>query len=136
MVFEPINIVSLLPRILSSLSVKIWPRSWSAHIWISSTPTNSRSLSIGIDSTVHKKNLASGGIIFSSPVIKATLSTAIFLITLSYTSLANNLKGNPIIPLSKDNIVSMARWVFPVLVGPRTAVILFLVISIFGISFF
>ena len=29
-------------------------------------------------------------------------------------------------------MVSIARWVLPVLVGPRTAVILFLIISIFG----
>ena len=39
-------------------------------------------------------------------------------------------------PLSKDNIVSIAIWVLPVLVGPRTAVILYLVISIFSILFF
>ena len=61
-----------------SLSVKICPLSWSEHIWISSTATNSRCLSIGIDSTVHKKYLALDGIIFSSPVINATLSKLIY----------------------------------------------------------
>ena len=39
-------------------------------------------------------------------------------------------------PDSKESIVSIARWVLPVLVGPRTAVILCLVISIFGILLF
>ena len=34
--------------------------------------TNSKFLSNGIDSTVHEKYLAFNGIIFSSPVIKAT----------------------------------------------------------------
>ena len=48
----------------------------------------------------------------------------------------NTLNGNPIIPLSKESIVSIARWVLPVFVGPRTAVILFLGISIFGVYFF
>ena len=51
-------------------------------------------------------------------------------------SLASNLSGNPIMPLSKESMVSIARWVLPVFVGPRTAVILFLVISIFCASFF
>ncbi len=58
-------------------------------------------------------------------MIKATLSVLIFFYTLSYTSLANNLRGKPIIPVSNESIVSIARWVFPVFVGPRTAVILF-----------
>ena len=78
-----------------------------------------------MDSTVHKKYFAFNGIIFSSPVIKATLDGWHFFITLSYTSLANNLKGKPIIPESNESIVSIAKKVFPVLVGPRTAVILF-----------
>ena len=61
-------------------------------------PTNSKFLSTGIDSTVHKKYLAFNGMIFSSPVIRATFERSIFSITLSYTSLANNLNGNPIMP--------------------------------------
>ena len=40
-------------------------------------------LSIGIDSAVHKKYLAFIGIIFSSPVIRATFELSIFLIILS-----------------------------------------------------
>ena len=45
---------------------------------------------------------------------------------------ANNRKGKPIMPESKESMVSMARNVFPVFVGPRTAVILFCDISING----
>ena len=83
MVFDPINIVNFSPRRLRSLSVKMCPLSLSEHICISSTPTNSRFLSIGIDSTVHKKYFALIGIIFSSPVIRATWEGSIFFITLS-----------------------------------------------------
>ena len=45
--------------------------------------TKSKFLSNGIDSTVHKKYFAFIGIIFSSPVINATLSVFTFFITLS-----------------------------------------------------
>ena len=50
--------------------------------------------------------------------------------------LANNLKGKPIMPELNESIVSIARCVFPVFVGPRTAVILCFVISTFGVLFF
>ena len=50
---------------------------------ISSIATKSKFLLIGIDSTVQRKYFALIGIIFSSPVIKATLSTLIFLVILS-----------------------------------------------------
>ena len=53
------------------------------HIWISSIPTNSRFFSIGIDSTVQRKYFALEGIIFSSPVISATLFGSVFFFTLS-----------------------------------------------------
>ena len=48
----------------------------------------------------------------------------------SKISLASSLNGKPIIPLSYSSIVSTAKCVFPVLVGPRTAVILFKLFSI------
>ena len=48
-----------------------------------STATKSTSLFFGIDSTVQIKKLAELGIIFSSPVIKATLSAPIFFTHLS-----------------------------------------------------
>ena len=70
------------------------------------------------------------GIIFSSPVIRATFSVPIFFTHLSKISLANNLRGKPIIPLSYSSIVSTAKCVLPVLVGPKTAVILFMLFSI------
>ena len=70
--------VSFSPRRFSNLSVKMCPLSLSEHICISSTATNSKFLSIGIDSTVHKKYLALDGIIFSSPVISATFLGSVF----------------------------------------------------------
>ena len=45
--------------------------------------TKSKFLSNGIDSTVHKKYFAFIGIIFSSPVIKATFDVSTFLVILS-----------------------------------------------------
>ena len=39
-------------------------------------------------------------------------------------------------PDSKESIVSIAKKVLPVFVGPRTAVILFFVISTFSMVFF
>ena len=70
------------------------------------------------------------GIIFSSPVIRATFSIPTLFIHLSKISLASNLRGKPIIPLSYFSIVSAAKCVLPVLVGPKTAVILFKLVSI------
>ena len=72
MLDEPINNVSRKPLLLIIFSVKLKPLSKSAAIWISSIATNSKSILSGIDSTVQKKYLAEGGIIFSSPVINAT----------------------------------------------------------------
>ena len=48
----------------------------------------------------------------------------------------DGIKGKPIMPDSNESIVSIARWVLPVFVGPRTAVILCFVISTFGVLFF
>ena len=53
-----------------------------------------------------------------------------------FTDRLLNLRGNPIIPESKESIVSIARKVFPVFVGPNTAVILFFSISTFSIKKF
>ena len=61
-----------MPRACSRRSVKTWPRSGSAQSWISSTATNSASRSSGMASTVQENQRASGGTIFSSPVIRAT----------------------------------------------------------------
>ena len=61
-----------MPRACSSRSVKTWPRSGSAQSWISSTATNSACRSSGIASTVQANHFASGGTIFSSPVMSAT----------------------------------------------------------------
>ncbi len=72
MVSAPRNMVSTMPRACSSRSVKMWPRSASAQSWISSTATNSAARSSGIASTVQANQRASGGTIFSSPVISAT----------------------------------------------------------------
>ena len=77
MVSAPRNMVSTMPRACSSRSVKIWPRSGSAQSWISSTATNSTRRSSGIASTVQEKQRASGGTIFSSPVISATFLSAL-----------------------------------------------------------
>ena len=70
------------------------------HICISSTAIKSTVRSFGIDSTVQIKNFGDFGMIFSSPVTSATFSTPIFLTHLSKISLANNLKGKPMIPES------------------------------------
>ena len=51
MVEAPRNSVSCSPRMCSSRSVKTWPRSGSAHSWISSMATKSASTS-GIASVV------------------------------------------------------------------------------------
>ena len=72
MVSAPMNMVSCSPRAFKSRSVNTWPRSGSAHICTSSMPRNETGRLSGIASTVHRKYLAPGGTIFSSPVIKAT----------------------------------------------------------------
>ena len=84
----------------------------------------------GIDSTVQIYYLGDFGIIFSSPVIRATFSFPTYSTHLSKISLANYLSGKPMMPLAYSSIVSTARCVFPVFVGPKTAVILFLLDSI------
>ena len=55
-------------------SVKTWPRSRSAPSWTSSMATKATSRSRGIASTVETQKRGFGGLIFSSPVISATLS--------------------------------------------------------------
>ena len=73
MVSAPRNMVSRLPRACSSRSVKTWPRSGSAHSWISSTARNSTSRSSRHRLRRCRRNsAASGGTIFSSPVTSAT----------------------------------------------------------------
>ena len=72
MVAAPISIVSCRPRAYSSRWVKTWPRSGSAHSWISSTARKSTSRVSGMASTVQTKYCGRGGTIFSSPVISAT----------------------------------------------------------------
>ena len=52
MVSDPKNSVSINPRALIRRSVNTWPRSGSAHNWISSTATKSAPISKGIASTV------------------------------------------------------------------------------------
>ena len=74
MVSAPKSKVSDKPRALRMRSVKTWPRSGSAASCTSSMAKNSTRRSIGIASTVHIKYRALGGVIFSSPVISATLS--------------------------------------------------------------
>ena len=56
------------------------------------------------------------GIIFSSPVIRATLSEPTFETHLSYTSLANNRNGNQKYHYQTPTF-SIAINVFPVFVG-------------------
>ena len=75
MVSAPRNMVSTIPRACSSRSVKMCPRSASAQSWISSTARNSVARSSGMASTVQAYQRASGGTIFSSPVIRATFLT-------------------------------------------------------------
>ncbi len=75
MVSAPMNIVSTRPRACSSRSVKMCPRSGSAQSWISSTARNSTLRSSGMASTVQANHLASGGTIFSSPVMSATCAS-------------------------------------------------------------
>ena len=79
----PRKTVSSVPLALRILSVKIKPLSGSAANWISSIDTKEKDLSKGIDSTVQKKYLAKGGIIFSSPVTKATFSLPTWIIAFS-----------------------------------------------------
>ncbi len=52
--------------------MKTCPRSGSAQSWISSTARNSTGRSSGMASTVQANHFASGGTIFSSPVMSAT----------------------------------------------------------------
>ena len=56
-------------------------------------------MSCGIDSTVQTKYLGDFGIIFSSPVIRATFSAPTLFTHLSKISLANNLNGKPMAQL-------------------------------------
>ena len=96
-------------------------------------PTNTGKTHLAIETML---SFESGMIGFPLRLLAREVYDKVIMITLSYTSLASNLSGNPIMPLSKESMVSIARWVLPVFVGPRTAVILFLVISIFCASFF
>ena len=82
-VAEPSSIVSSRPRACSSRSVKMWPRSRSAHSCTSSTATKATSSLTGIASTVHRRQRAFFGSMRSSPVISATLPAPLMAQTLS-----------------------------------------------------
>ncbi|MAJ96687.1 MAG: hypothetical protein CMN42_04060 [SAR116 cluster bacterium] len=71
-VSAPRKTVSSEPLAFRIRSVKIYPLSGSAANWISSIATKANDFSNGIDSTVQQKYFAFGGIIFSSPVTRAT----------------------------------------------------------------
>ena len=73
MEFDPKNKGSSLPLTFNIFSVNRWPLSKLADNWISSIATKSKFFSVGIASTVQKKNCAVSGIIYSSPVINPTL---------------------------------------------------------------
>ena len=121
-VAEPSSIVSSRPRAFSSRSVKMCPRSRSAPSCASSSATNAvPPPSRGIASAVHRKYRAFAGSIRSSPVMSAVCSRPLIATTRSYTSRASRRSGNPIVPLEWAHMRSIARWVLPVLVGPRTA---------------
>ena len=75
MVAAPSTSVSSRARRLSMRSVKTWPRSRSAPSWTSSMARNATSMSRGMASTVETQKRGLAGLIFSSPVISATLST-------------------------------------------------------------
>src|SRR3982750_4092529 len=72
-------------------------------------------------SAVHRIYRAPGGTIRSSPVSSATWLSPFIGTTRSYTSRASRRSGKPMTPELWPHIRSIARYVFPVLVGPRMA---------------
>ena len=122
MVSAPSNMVSCLPRRFRMRSVKKWPRSRSVASWTSSIATKSALVYSGMASTVQTWYLAPFGVMRSSPVTSDTFATPTLSQTLPYTSRASRRKGKPMSPLLCATMRSIAMWVLPVLVGPRTAV--------------